>query len=206
MDWPTLREAIRDAVVAATGLPDTDVFWQGSREATGWHSYPSADGRPPATAELSLRQLGGFGGWDEVRKTYSATPTPNRTVALVGNRKLQLGVRIESQRQDDGQDAVGALSGLLRTRILRPSILDALRAAGLAVSTVRDTIERDFEDLHDRVISVGITEIVIFAAENDADAPEQGEGWIEGVRVASEGSGDVEVDALAPADATDPTP
>ena len=205
MNWQTLREAIRDAVVAATGLPDTDVVWQGTREATGWHSWPNATGLPPAIAELSLRQLGAM-GWDEVRKTYSDSPSPNRTVALVGNRRLQLAVRIESQRQDDGQDAVGALSGLLRTRVYRPSILAALHAAGLAVATVRDTIERDFVDDQDRTISVGITEILIFAAENDSDAPETGEGWIDAARVASEDGAEVELDVIAPDGAEDPTP
>lgn len=169
MDFAAIQTAVQNAVVTATGLDPADVWWQGTPESTGWRQF--------ARCELRLSGLVGS-GIDEVRKTYTDGPNPSRSVALVGNRKFTVSVRIESDEQSPGRNAIH-YAALLRTRIRRPDVLEALRVAGVSLGRILASTEADY--VRDgRLVSLVITDVLLLAAEIDPDTqPESGEGWID---------------------------
>ena len=184
MIFAAIREALRLAVVSALDVPDTDVYWKGTNAANSWHSWDPAAGRPPVRVELRL-QLVQASGIDEVRQHYDSG-SGMRTEELCGNRELTVSVRIESESQADGEDAVGQLASYLRTRLRRPTILAALQAAGLGLADILPTVTADYVD-QDRDLSVSVTDLLVLAAESDKAAP-TGTGWIEKVAVEFDGS------------------
>lgn len=176
MDWSATRNAIRTAVASATGLSvgsgasSGSVYWQNTAREGGWQTK--------VRAELRLKTWTAV-GVDEQRRTE------DDTIALCGNRRLVVSVRIVSESQANGAEAVGHHSSLLRTRIRRQSVLAALRESHVALSTVFPTVYADYES-DERMVSAAITDIVFLSREWDVDTTEGTADWIETAQIESE--------------------
>lgn len=159
-----MRSAIRAAVVSATGLAASRVYWGDTKEECAMRLSPSV--------KLKLRSPQDV-GWDEVR--YEFDEEEDKLVPMqCGQRRFVVTVSVEAQDQTDGREAVGALSSTLRTRLQRPSVREALRTSGIALSDVLTTQEHDYS-AEDRRVSVGVTDVVFLAAENDVDTSDPGD-------------------------------
>jgi len=168
MNWPVIRPAILSAVVSATGLAPSCVFWKGSKEEAGWTSGG-------VVAKCNILSPGQFGR-DESRAKYDPN-TQTRTVTNSGARKFTLSVRFETQ---DGSDSGVALvyADRLRTRIRRRSIADALLAAEVSVATMNDTQTFDGIRMQGRIISVAAMDLIMNGVENDVDTTQGAGDWI----------------------------
>jgi len=164
MDWAAIRAAIRTAVVSATGLAASRVYWGDTKEEAAMRLSPSI--------KLKLRSPQDV-GWDETR--YEFDEEEDKLVPVrCGQRRFVVTISVEAQDQTDGRESVGALSSTLRTRLQRASVRAALRTSGVALSDVLTTQEHDYS-AEDRRISVGITDVVFLAAENDVDTSDPGD-------------------------------
>lgn len=164
MNLATIQEAFRQAVVLASGVPTGDVFWSGAKEDGYFHNSPRV-----VISMLTLARV----GRDEKRAAFTAPST--RTVAHCGNRRMTLSVRVESDRQDPGNNAQ-AVASLLATRIDFRGPRALLKAANIAVTDVMQGITRDVV-VQSRKLSVSVVDFVVYGAESlvDTDAG----NWIE---------------------------
>lgn len=168
MDWATTQEAIRQAVITATGIPDADVVWYGTSE--GWRSFPRVD--------LITRIPEGV-GVDEDRMDSEGEHT------ICGTRRFTLSVRIEADTGAPGAESVAHLAGRLRTRLRRAAVLALLQAAGVATERVDRTQEFERETAEGRRVSLSVTDVLLSVAENDTDDSNTDE-WIESVDLTSD--------------------
>jgi hypothetical protein len=169
MNWAAMRPAIVDAVQQATGLSMPGaVVWDGTMQASEW--------RPPVIVNLGQPTVLDVGS-DEERRSFTATPTPARTITRSGMRQINLVVKIETQDQSDAAVAL-IYADRLRVRLGRQSVIETLRAAGLTVANVGNSIPvRTIRQ--GRVLSVYATEMLFNAVENDTDDTVGASNWIE---------------------------
>ena len=156
MNFATWQEAVRDAVVLASGVRDADVFWAGAKEAGYAHQSPRI--------ALSCNTFARIGR-DEKRRLFTAPST--RTVAHVGNRRIVISVRVESDSQTPGSNAQ-TIAGLLATRIDFTAVRALLRPAKIAVLEVLPGVTRDYVT-QSRMLSVCVVDLVCMAAESLVD-------------------------------------
>jgi len=169
VNWETVQDAIAAAVVATTGANALDVFWRGSDRAAGLKGYPQIELVPSGLAHA---------GVDEIRKVYSATPSPTRAVEYVGNRRLTVSIRIYHEDGAVGTNAL-ALADRLRTRLRRPSVLADLRAADVSLARILASVDGlEVDDGDGRLVSLSITDVLFLVAERDTGTPETG-GWVD---------------------------
>jgi hypothetical protein len=187
VDFSALETALRAAIVTVSGLPERDVWWDGSRQSTGWKTA----GGLGATVELKIRTFRNA-GQDEDRNVYTATPAPGRVQSRSGSRRLTVQVKVESFRQSGGNTAQ-ALASQIRTRLGRASVVAALKAARIAIADVGPALTADFV-VDDRQKSAAIMELLVWAAENDRDTTEGAGNWIETARATNEVGSEVEFD------------
>lgn len=187
MQWANLQEAVRLAVATATGLVDAEinvgypirkVEWTNRSSAAKFLSGPCVF--------LHLRSPRGV-GVDETRREYDADTDAN-VVTQCGVRVFTVSVRIENDSQTPGEESVGALASLLRTRLRRGAVLGALQTAGIALMTIERTVDADYREPTGRWVSASVTDLQLSAAENDLDTTDAGD-FIESV----EGSGEPEI-------------
>lgn len=177
MNWGTIKEAIRQAVISATELEDGRVQWVNNPSAGTWRNSPLVDlvlGVPQAV------------GVDEIRSVYDEEA--DKLVRTVeGPRQFMVSVRIEAESQLDTEESVGQLASDLRTRMRRPSLLAALRLAGVSLARMEPTIGQDFL-ADDRMVSLSITDMLFLSAETDTDTTDPGD-YIQTAEVSSESLG-----------------
>lgn len=183
MNWATIRNAIKAAVVASTGI--ADVQWRNSKEAGGWRG--GENGLNPYI-DLVLRSPQTL-GQDETRYTFNAG-TDQQAKTQVGNRRMIVSVRIHNHSQAEGEEAVGALASLLRTRLHWAGVLANLRTAGVALSAIQPTVDADFTE-DDREVSLAIVDVVFLAGESDTDTTATGD-YIQSVEIESDKLRDVD--------------
>jgi hypothetical protein len=168
LNWNAAREAIRLAVVAATGIPDgvqvdgstsTRVHWINTSTAGTFQPWPQA--------KLRARRVK---SWDD--SIIPEVVGYNGPVHY-GPRAILVEIRIESDNQNSAESP-GDLSEYLRTRIFRGKILAALKVAGIGVGEISETVEADFQSPEGRFVSVGITEIWFNLAQLDGDETDDG--------------------------------
>jgi hypothetical protein len=174
MNWATIREAIRQAVVSASGLSDTAaVQWRGTCIAGGW--------RPDPHVDLVLKQVAGL-GVDEAR---ASVQSGNLVTTLTGNRTLSVSIRVESQSQADGVESVGAIAGRIRTRLRRLGILTALKDADLALVEIQPVQNLDFAS-QGRFVSLAVLDVLLSSVENDTDTTPESADWFDTVLLSSD--------------------
>lgn len=181
MNWVSLQEAIRLAVANATGLTDVEVNPGHPVRKVEWTNRSSAGKYLSGPAVfLQLRSPRGV-GVDETRREYDVGTDAN-VVTQCGIRVFTVSVRIENDSQTPGEETVGALAGVLRTRLRRGSIRDALHTAGIALLSIERTVDADYRTPGEgRWCSASVTDLQLSAAENDLDTTDSGD-FIESVQ------------------------
>lgn len=177
MNWGTIKEAIRQAVVSATGIPEQRVQWVNNPAAGTWRDSPLVD--------LVLREPRSI-GVDQTKYVFNEADD-KQELTQEGAREFIVSVRIEAESQLDTEESVGQLASNFRTRIRRKSILDVLRLANVALNRIEATANADFE-ADDRAVSLSITDVVFSSAETDTDSTAAGD-YIATVEASSESLG-----------------
>jgi hypothetical protein len=184
MNWATIKEAIRQAVVSATGIPEQRVQWMNNPAAGVWRDSPLVD--------LVLRSPRAL-GVDETRRVYNSEDD-KQDVTLEGPRQFTVSVRIEAESQLDAEESVGQLASDFRTRLRRPAILAALRAVEVALVEIAATVDADFE-ADGRAVSLSVTDVVFSSAEMDTDTTNPGD-YI--ARVGLQGQAGTDLERILP--------
>lgn len=172
----TIQEAIRDAVVSATGVPDVDVYWAGSKEAGYAHKSPKVELSCPAFVKV---------GQGERRAEYVPGVVATRTITHVGDRRLTVTVKFEVDDQTPGVSGLYYASRLA-TRINFRAPVALLKPAKCAVTWVSGARSADYVT-QNRKVSVYVVEMIVHAAEVDIDTTgdQYAQAWIE--RAAGQG-------------------
>jgi hypothetical protein len=174
VNWIALQEAVRQSVANAMGLPDVEinpgfpvrrVQWANQNTASTFLSGP--------LAFLTLKSVRGQ-GVDEARQEYDSGTDQNVTTQS-GIRLFTVSVSIQNDSQRPGEETVGALASLLRTRLRRASVLGGLQAAGIATIQILPTVNADYRDSDGRWSSSSVTDLSLSAAENDLDTTDAGD-------------------------------
>lgn len=105
---------------------------------------------------------------DETRYEYDPDTDLNLPT-YGGHRRFSLMVIVATDDQED-YEAVGEVAGRMRTRIMRPEVLDMLNAANLGLTSVGQTLNVDYQGEDGVMYSQSMTEIVFETSE--ADEPE----------------------------------
>lgn len=177
MNWATIKEAVRQAVVSATGIDEQRVQWVNNPEAGTWRETPLVD--------LVLRNPRAI-GVDETRTTYNEE-TDALEATQEGPREFTVSIRIETESQLDAEESVGQLASDLRTRLRRKGVKAALLVAGVSLARMERTVDSDFT-ADRRTVSLSVTDVVFCAAETDADSTYHGD-YIETVEISSPSMG-----------------
>jgi hypothetical protein len=168
IDWPTIDAALVEQVSLVTEISDVRWAW----ESSAW--------RMPET-HVTLKRSGVTPIGIDVRERNYNQVTDELDANQVGRRSFVLEVRADSVRGASGASPEDVLA-MLRTRLYRPSVLAALYAAGVSLSTVSPV--RSVPAKRDgREWAVAILEVTLLVTDIDADAPDT---WIEKVQVRSE--------------------
>lgn len=185
MNWAAIKEAVRQAVISASGI--TDVQWQNNQLAGTWRQDPHVD--------LILRSVVSI-GVDATEYEYNDT-TDSLEETITGQRTFVVSVRIESESQEDDEESVGTLASTFRTRLRRTAILSALADADVALIGFESTINTDFQ-ADDRMVSLAIVDVNFASVENDADETAVAGDYIEAVHLTGETVVDAGGTALDP--------
>ena len=133
MNHATIEPALCSLASAITGVESALCVFQNAKR-------PVHNGTLVTLSWVGIRGV----GTDETEWTYAANADPllEMTPTVKGQRGATLQVTIESTDQRPGYTA-HAIADRARTRLYRPSSLDALAAVDLALATVGDTITTD---------------------------------------------------------------
>jgi hypothetical protein len=160
--WATVDAAVKAAVTTASGVTNARWKW----EPSAVRAKQAIDLKRTPVARL---------GTDERRYVDEGD---ERIGVQVGQRSFSVEVRCTSDKGSPSDttplDSADILS-LLMTRIWRPSILDALRMAGVAVSTIGQIVRSDFK-VEGREYGLSIVTVTFLVADVDSDSDDY---WIE---------------------------
>jgi hypothetical protein len=174
VNWIALQEAVRLAVANATGLTDTEVNAGFPIKRVEWANHATAGAfKSGPLAFLTLKSVRGQ-GVDEVRQEYDSDTDQNVTTQS-GIRLFTVSVSIQNDSQRPGEETVGALAGVLRTRLRRASVMRVLQNAGIATLQILPTVNADYRDSDGRWSSSSVTDLALSAAENDLDTTDAGD-------------------------------
>lgn len=186
MDLAPLQETLRTVVRDALSLTDVAAYegstW-GDSAAGGTFSRP---GQP--RVRLIFRLLPAL-GQDEVHYDYDAGEDKLLPV-VCGPRQLWVSVRIESQAQTPGGDAM-YYAARLASRLRWPRLAALLDAGGLAVAEIRDPVNQSYVQ-DGRQLSLAVLDLVCHTAENDTDQSAGGE-YFNKVKASGDPDTDLEI-------------
>lgn len=182
MTWATTKEAVRLSVAAALRLEDYTgadgvagsvhkVEWVNKQQAVRYLENDSA------WVDLQLNSPVAQ-GTDEIRYEFveGLNAAASRLIpTYCGRRLFSVSVMIGVLSQEDDEEAVGTLGGLLRTRLRRAEILGILQAAGVALRSIGPTIPADYQNEDGHWVSNSVTEIFLACTESDTDPDEAGD-------------------------------
>jgi hypothetical protein len=165
--WATIDAALAAAVTTASGVSDVRWKWQPPK-------MRAAGNATGASIDLKRSPVSRFGK-DETLYTAGVA---SLEAYQKGQRSFALEVRCTSDRGAPSDsapiDASDVLS-VLMTRIYRPSVLAALRTAGVALSTMGAIVRSDFT-VDKREHGLAILTLTFLCADVDTDTDEY---WIE---------------------------
>lgn len=158
MSWADAQEAVRTAVIAASGFADrAGLLADTTIREVDWVRRGLAPARWTSTGrvDLRLKDVQHIGD-AETRREYDA----ENDGLIVHEGSLidfEVSVTVTARSQEPGAEGVGWLSGRIRTGIGSPRVLDILRLGGVALRDVGRTQEMDVRDVNGAWQSVGIT-------------------------------------------------
>lgn len=162
--WRTIDTAIKAAVSECGGNVQARWKWEPSKV------------RAKVTLLLKRSPVRSFGR-DLRRRTYA---DGELGASQVGQRAFQLEVRCESDKGSPSDTAPVAAADVLAqvmSRIYRPSVLAALRAAGTTVVQVGNITRMEYK-VDEREYEAAVVELTMHCADVDADGSDY---WIETV-------------------------
>ena len=177
LDWNAAKEAVRQALIEATGIAATSVVWGRSSEAGTWIAWP--------LIELQTRTVK---AWDDSEE-YSAAPNGDLVTTLSGPRMVKVQVKVVSDDANTGE-SVTVVSERLRTRLYRGKVLNALKDAGVGVGAMGPSIDIPYAGTNGRAYSASITEIDFNLVSVDVDTTASGD-YIERVTYKSKGGSEL---------------
>jgi len=167
MNWAGLQTVLAAQVADIAGCP---TYW---RDVTAqWEAWPRV-----FLSVVSTRKL----GQDETRTRYVALDDVVLP-RIYGGRVVTVQVQVETRDQNLATSA-GAIGEQIRTRLGRLSVLDALRAVGVGVSTTTDVRTVNRTDDKARVVSYAVFEAVLLTHVSDEEGNDADFGYIETVEI-----------------------
>lgn len=160
IDFATHQTAIETWVGDQLGIP---VSWQAEQQL--FQTKPRARLNIISVSDL---------GVDQVRWAYDSEAVAGEELvpAVTGLRNLTLSVLVESRSQTASGAARYYLEKL-RTSIRKPSVMDALHTAGLALQTI-ESIQVLDEEIDGRLESRASLDFLFGVAVEESDATEAG--------------------------------
>ncbi len=165
MNWPVMRDALAAAIPAMIGVNPSNVVWKGSLEEGS---------RVVGTRVVLQANSIISAGWDEARLEQEGDDDQN--VNRCGQRQFTWSIQIECQNQGPAATA-RVLADQIRVRLWRPSVLEIVQAAGMAMADIKGTSERDYID-DGRLISWASIDVTVLSVENDTDDSPGAGSWI----------------------------
>lgn len=163
MNWAGLQTVLAAQVATIAGCP---AYW---RDVTAqWEAWPRV-----FLSVVSVRKL----GQDETRTRYVQVDDV-LLPRVYGGRVLTVQIQVESRDQNLAASA-GAIGEQTRTRLGRLTVLDALRAVDIGVSTTTDVRVVNRTDDKARVVSYAVFEAVLVTHVSDEEDDSADFGYIE---------------------------
>ena len=171
MTWETAVEAIRAAVVEASGLATERVVWTREGSDGTWIEYPRVKLTPVRSQGIGLPTVVHSEAEDKtiIREVYSV-------------HLLTVVVRIESIIEPRGLGAFYGPAGRLAKVIRTPEVSDALAAEGVAIMAFREFTTFQATD-ENREVSATLAEAVFQVNAPEDTTPQGGVGWFDTVEV-----------------------
>jgi len=163
MNWSGLQTVLAAQVTTIAGCP---VYW---RDVTAqWEAWPRV-----FLSVVSTRKL----GQDETRTRYVQVDDVILP-RVYGGRVVTVQIQVESRDQNLAASAA-AIAEQTRTRLGRLTVLDALRAVDIGVSTTTDIRVVNRTDDKARVVSYAVFEAVLLTHVSDEEDDSADYGYIE---------------------------
>lgn len=163
MNWSGLQTVLAAQVTTIAGCP---AYW---RDVTAkWEAWPRV-----FLSVVSSRKL----GQDETRTRYVSVDDVILP-RVYGGRVLTVQIQVESRDQNLAASAA-AIGEQVRTRLGRPSVLAALRAVDIGISTTTDVRTVNRTDDKARVVSYAVFEAVLLTHVSDEEDDSADLGYIE---------------------------
>ena len=167
MNWSGLQTVLAAQVATIAGCP---AYW---RDVTAqWEAWPRV-----FLSVVSTRKL----GQDETRTRFVSLDDV-LLPRVYGGRVVTVQIQVETRDQNLAASA-GALGEQIRTRLGRLSVLDALRAVDVGVSTTTDVRTVNRTDDKARVVSYAVFEAVLLTHVSDEETDDADFGYIETVEI-----------------------
>ena len=163
MNWAGLQTVLAAQVTTIAGCP---AYW---RDVTAkWEAWPRV-----CLSVVSSRKL----GQDETRTRYVSVDDVILP-RVYGGRVVTVQIQVETRDQNLAASA-GAIAEQVRTRLGRPSVLAALRAVDIGISTTTDVRTVNRTDDKARVVSYAVFEAVLLTHVSDEEDDSADLGYIE---------------------------
>lgn len=163
MNWSGLQTVLAAQVTTIAGCP---AYW---RDVTAkWEAWPRV-----FLSVVSTRKL----GQDETRTRY-VDADDVILPRVYGGRVVTVQIQVESRDQNLAASAA-AIAERTRTRLGRLTVLDALRAVDIGVSTTTDVRVVNRVDDKARVVSYAVFEAVLLTHVSDEEDDSADYGYIE---------------------------
>lgn len=176
MEWPDIKETIRQAVIIGTGFPDHDVVWDGEQEVSEFHgdqeAWPIESGGKATLAIVSETSR----GIDETRIDFDPV-TQVRTKTQVGNRQVGLNINIETL--DTGSDQIASR---LRTYFRTRKVLKLLKGSKISLVDVNASIPASYPE-NGVMVAANVLDVILLCVEVEQVDRSKGTGWIDRVGV-----------------------
>jgi hypothetical protein len=178
--WKAKKAALKLAITTAlklgkvrtkklangTFLPANEVAWENERSASRANGHVWVDLRLGSVVAAAQ---------DETRYEYEES-TDRLLATYGGARRFTVMVIIATDDQEDAE-AVGELAGRLRTRIVRPDILEPLLAVNVGFVEVAAALNADYAE-DGRMVSAAMLELRWETTEADEPDEDSSGDWV----------------------------
>jgi len=174
MTWEASEESIRDAVVNASGLPDTSVVWQHKSADGDWITYPRI--------KLTAVRNAPYGQPFEVHIQNTETGLVEREVW--GVTLLTVTIRLETDRTAEGLGAFFSPGDRIPKVLRTPEVSEVLTAGSASLVAVRELASYTAPEANRELSAVVFEALFQINAPVDT-TPAGGAGWFNTVRISS---------------------
>lgn len=176
MTWENAQNAIRSALVQASGLSDSSVAWNIGGNAPVWRSYPRVKLEPMGTRDVGL---------PDESHTWDSDAALMR-VEMRGVTYLRVQVKVETERGSAGLGAPFQPGDRIRKVLRSTSVRAGLAAAGVSILSVGE-FTPFADDVESRELVIFIGEVLFHVyVPQDITPPGTGGDWFNRVQIFSD--------------------